>query len=206
MCTKNELRASNYLAFKLMTDTAPKDFNLIEFYNCNAIKYDDWYKNYCIINSERNRGEKCYFYGKHFYGKDNPMYGKHHSEETRNKISESLKKYYKEHDSPNKGKSHTEETKRKISENKKEYYKTHDHVRKGKKLSEETILKIKNSRTWPSGKDHPCARKVKCIEDDKIFDTIVQAAQYYNLDNSNIGKVCRGVAKTCGGYHWEYIN
>lgn len=34
-------------------------------------------------------GEKNYFYGKHFCGEQHPMYGKHHSEETKQKISQS---------------------------------------------------------------------------------------------------------------------
>lgn len=40
-------------------------------------------------------GESNYFYGVHLIGELNPMFGKHHSEETKKKISESKKgKYY----------------------------------------------------------------------------------------------------------------
>lgn len=37
--------------------------------------------------SEAVKGEKNYFYNKHFYGKDHPFYGKHHSDEAKNKMS-----------------------------------------------------------------------------------------------------------------------
>lgn len=38
---------------------------------------------------DRMSGENNYFYGKHFYGELNPMYGKHHSQQTKDKISQS---------------------------------------------------------------------------------------------------------------------
>ena len=36
--------------------------------------------------SEAVKGEKNYFYGKHQCGKDHPLYGKHHSEESKKKM------------------------------------------------------------------------------------------------------------------------
>ena len=38
--------------------------------------------------SEAVRGEKNYFYGKHFCGEEHPMYGKHHSEKSKQKMRE----------------------------------------------------------------------------------------------------------------------
>ena len=38
--------------------------------------------------SEAVKGEKNYFYGKHFYGADHPMYGRHHTEESKKKMRE----------------------------------------------------------------------------------------------------------------------
>ena len=64
-------------------------------------------------------------------GKKNPLYGKHHAEETKRKISEANKG--KNH--PNYGKHLSEETKKKMSE-----------AKKGKKLSEETKIKISKSQ------------------------------------------------------------
>ncbi|MCK4528952.1 hypothetical protein KAW18_16425 [candidate division WOR-3 bacterium] len=41
--------------------------------------------------SERNKGEKNYFFGKHFVGEDHPLFGKPRPEETRKKIGEANK-------------------------------------------------------------------------------------------------------------------
>ena len=38
--------------------------------------------------SEAVKGEKNYFYGKHFCGKEHPMYGKHHSDKSKQKMRE----------------------------------------------------------------------------------------------------------------------
>lgn len=67
-------------------------------------------------------------------GKYNPFYGKHHTEETKKKLSES----HKGKTSWMKDKHHTEEAKKKISDSKKG--KTSN--RKGVRLSEETKLKM----------------------------------------------------------------
>ena len=48
-------------------------------------------------------------------------------------------------------------------------------------------------------------KKVFCIELNKIFLSTREAARELNIDYSRIGKVCRGQAKTAGGYHWKYI-
>lgn len=41
--------------------------------------------------SKAVKGEKNYFYGKHFSGEQHPMYGRHHTEESKMKMSESKK-------------------------------------------------------------------------------------------------------------------
>ncbi len=55
------------------------------------------------------------------------------------------------------------------------------------------------------GKDAIRSKKVLCVETNKMFDSIKQAAEFYNLTRSNISTVCKGFRKTAGGYHWEYI-
>lgn len=41
--------------------------------------------------SEACKGEKNYFYGKHFSGNQHPMYGKHHTKEAREKMRQAKK-------------------------------------------------------------------------------------------------------------------
>lgn len=126
-----------------------------------------------------------------------------YSEETRKKLSESIKKSYLQ---PNRkeiqrinalkqwanpevkekisgknngmyGKHHTEETREKISE-----------LKKGK-----PNLKLRN-RT-----------PVLCVELNKEFPDARTAGRELSIDSSGIIKVCRHERKTCGGYHWEFI-
>lgn len=133
-------------------------------------------------------------------GQDCPV---NYSEETRKKLSESIKKSYLQ---PNRreiqkinalnqwanpeiknkisgknnamyGKHHTDETKKKLSESK-----------KGK-----PNLKLRNRNP------------VLCIELNKEFPDTRTAGQELSLDSSGIIKVCRHERKTCGGYHWEFL-
>lgn len=48
-------------------------------------------------------------------------------------------------------------------------------------------------------------KKVKCVELNKVFDSMTEAAKELGLANcSHISGCCRGERKTCGGYHWKY--
>ena len=49
-------------------------------------------------------------------------------------------------------------------------------------------------------------RKVKCLENGKIYDTILDASKELNLDPAHIGHVCRGELKQHKGYHFIYID
>ena len=50
-------------------------------------------------------------------------------------------------------------------------------------------------------------KKVRCIETNIIYESASEAArQVPKTSQSKICMVCRGQRKTCGGYHWEYIN
>jgi len=49
-------------------------------------------------------------------------------------------------------------------------------------------------------------KSVKCLNDNKIFDTGKIASQYYNIDNSSLLKCCKGLRKSVGGYKFVYFN
>lgn len=73
----------------------------------------------------------------------------------------------------------------------------------GHKLSDGTKEKIRNTL-----KDKPQQhrrRKVKCIDDNLIFDSMTEAAQYYGTHVSNINKVCNNRLKTTKKKRFEYI-
>lgn len=48
-------------------------------------------------------------------------------------------------------------------------------------------------------------KKVRCIETGEVFNSQKEAAEKYGLSQGNISRVCRGKAKTTGGYRWEFV-
>lgn len=84
-----------------------------------------------------------------------------------------------------------------------EYWENHPEERKAqlKKAQQAMINAVK--------------RKVRCIELNLYFDSISDAEKWsLTLENPNgrkcghqqISKVCKGQRKTCGGFHWEYVD
>ena len=88
------------------------------------------------------------------------MYGKHHSEETRKKISEKAKGRI----GNNRGKHLSEETKEKLRKASLKYFETHDSPFKGRHLSDEAKRKIseinRGNKYW-LGKHHTEETKEK---------------------------------------------
>jgi hypothetical protein len=48
-------------------------------------------------------------------------------------------------------------------------------------------------------------KRVINLTTNKEFDSIVDAAKYYNLIETAISYVCKGKRKTHGGFRWKYI-
>ena len=194
----------------------------------NMTKGGDGCLGYQHAEEHKQQISKKYKYeGNPMYGKkgeESPMYGQHHTEETKRKMSESKKGvnnyWYGKHLSEehkekiseaNKGNKHTEEAKRKMSESKKGVIPWN----KGKTgiYTEETRKKMSENRKGKcSGKDSSKAVKTICITTKKMFYTITEGAKYYNCDNSSIIKCCKGKYKSCGKLEdgtplvWRYIN
>ena len=51
-----------------------------------------------------------------------------------------------------------------------------------------------------------CTRKVKCIELDKTYNSIVECAYDLKIAQQNIWKVCKGLRPKAGGYTFIYID
>ena len=131
--------------------------------------------------SEAQKGEKHWNYGGTI------------SEEHKKAISEAVKgdKNY------NWKRDFSDETRRKLSES----HKGKPSPKKGTKNSEETRKKISESvRNSPNTRVKP----IYCIELDKVWLTALECAKELNIDNGNIGYCCRGIRKSCGGYHFRY--
>lgn len=47
-------------------------------------------------------------------------------------------------------------------------------------------------------------KAVYCVELDKVFDSVSDAAAEIGVNVSRISECCSGKQKTSGGYHWKY--
>lgn len=146
-----------------------------------------------LINPENHP-----MYGVRRYGESNPMYGKHHTEETRRKISEANKG----NPSPNLGKKFSEESKEKMRVAKRGKYDGENHPFYGKHHSEETKQKISNSKSGYNAKN---TKPIINIDTNKIYYSSIMASNDTNIDSSSILKCCKYKFKTVGGYNWKYI-
>ena len=98
--------------------------------------------------------------GRNRYGENNPFYGKHHTDETKQKISIVNKDRLSGENHPMYGKHHTDETRQKISE-----------ANKGHKHTDETKLRI-----GEAVRGRPNAMKGKHIS-DQVKENIRKAKQ-----------------------------
>ena len=134
----------------------------------------------CAKISATNRGEK------------NPFYGKHHTDETKAKMSAAkcgrkLSPETRAKISAAKcGRKFSPETRAKISA-----------ANSGRKLSPETRAKISASM--------PRKREVICLETGEKFPTISQAAKWLGMVTGAVSRSCRK-HYAAGGYHFRYAD
>ena len=80
------------------------------------------------------------------------------------------------------------------------------YIKKGEKLGWCKYIKRYNSISYKRK-----FKKVKVIEDNKIFNNVNECINYYkkigiNFTLNSIRKNCRGETKTYKGFHFEYID
>lgn len=128
------------------------------------------------------------------------------SEESLQKMSNSLKQYYNEFGHPWKNRKHTDATKEKIRQS---------HL--GLKASEETKKKmseahtgIKQSSEWIEKRISGKRKQVLCIENNKIYSNAKECctAEFGEAIKGTINDiraVCRGERNICKGKHFKYV-
>lgn len=136
-----------------------------------------------ILEEIRNRPEYRAKRSELSRGKNNPMYGKKHSEETRKKISEA-----------HKGRKLSEEQKAKLSE----IEKGEGNPMYGKRHSEETKAKMREKR---KGTTHSKETKIKlsikngraiyCVTNTTIYPSCKEVERHLNVPRSSLLHVCR---------------
>ena len=163
----------------------------------------------CLYNTLDSR----YGYNKKRSGSKRKGCGKH-SVETKNKIGEAEKgeKHW------NYGKHHTEETKRRNSESQKRLYENgYVNPNKGKSMSKEQKEKISETRKEKGigrGENNPRARAVICLNTLQVFLTIKDAMEWCN-GNKKIIACCKDKTKSKSSgkhpitgerLHWMYYS
>ena len=113
-----------------------------------------------------------------FTGKNNPFYGKHHSEELKNY----LRKKFKGRKSPCIGMVMSEESKQKMREN--HYDCSKEKNPRARKINQYDLKGSFIRSYWG------------CME----------VKELYGFDNSGIAKCCKGEVKTSYGYIWRYAD
>lgn len=131
-------------------------------------------------------------------GKNSPWYGKHLSEETKEKLS----KMKSGKNNPFYGKTHSDEVKRKLSEKAL-------NQRHSQETKEKMSKSIKENHADFSGKNNPRSRKIKQYDLGRNFircwDCAKEASKKLNINYSSIIACCTGRYKSSGGYIWEYV-
>ena len=143
--------------------------------------------------------------GKYIDNK-NSWSGKHHTKDSKEKISISQKKLYKNgYINPRKNKKLSEETKVKLSKTMTGKYDKENNPFYGKKHKKYSLEKISKNHSDVSGHKNPRAKSVYCIELNKIWKCAKYAAKELLICYNSIPACCRGRYKTAGGYHWKYV-
>lgn len=158
--------------------------------------FKNGYNNNAGGGGNRGRfGELNSFYGKH-HTKETKEYfrnlntGKHPNEETRKKMSDNSSRYWL-------GKHHTEETKEKLRQSHLGKYDGENNPMYGKSWKEGKTQKEIDTILEKKQKAQP-KTKVICITTGKVFNSIREASDFYNVDSSSISKCCRGKIKYSG--------
>lgn len=131
-------------------------------------------------------------------GENNPMYGKKLTPEEKKKRSEALK-----------GRHHSEDTKKKMSDARKEWYRLHPDYKRPKR-TQENKEKMKQAMTGRK-MDEEWKRKIGeghapyfciCVETGEKFHSFAEAGRQKGVDKASIQRVVSGKQNTAGGFHW----
>lgn len=152
-------------------------------------------------------------------GDKNPMFGKHHSDQSKTLISKNRTGKCLGSKRPKdaciktsialKGKKKSKEAVLHMSESQKKYWENMSD----EKYTDECLKRSMRAKALnysknfgdQSGENNPRAIKIKCVETGEIFGCIKYANEQYSIKKNQIQKCLKGEIETAGGYHWEKI-
>ena len=119
-------------------------------------------------------------------GRNNPMFNKHHSEESKNAMREKLT-----------GRLVSDETRVKLS-----------LLQKGKPKSEETKKKLSESLKTFMKNNHIDTRPkcLICIETGIVYRSMTFAEKETGISRKKIVDVCEGFRENADGFHWKFVD
>ena len=208
----------HFIAHRLFALENPDNEKLVYAYTCmafltNAINMERYeltpseYEDAKITYIELISGTNSIWYGTHRYGVDNPMYGKHHTEDAKKKMRQAA--LNRSDETLNKLSQKATE-RLSIPENNPMYGRRHNDESR-KKQSDKAKERFKNPADHPMygvhrfGKDAPRSRPTMCLDTKVIYDSAETASRQTGIDNSAICKCCKGTYKTAGGYKWKAL-
>ena len=203
----------HFIAHKLLAEEHPDNKKLVYAWWCMSVQTNEYTKERYKITAEEYEAAKEMYskvLSEDNLGENNPMYGKHHSEETRLRWSKLRRGKNIGQDNPNYGRSHSEDARKKISVAKsnpsKEVREKISKAAKKRLEDPKERKKIGESRKGKYvGENHPRAKLIICVETKRIYKAMTIAAEDTNIDVTGIRKCCSGKAKTAGGYQWKYV-
>lgn len=154
-------------------DTQNTGYNI----NCGDIISEETRRK-MVENRDYVFDERHPWWGKSFSGENNAMYGQHHTEESKKKMSDSVKKYYETHENAWKGQHHTEEAKKKMSE---------------KKMGK-------------CGANHNKSIPTLDLDTGIVYCSATEAGRQLGIDPRYVSAVCRGEHESAHGHRFKYVD
>lgn len=132
------------------------------------------------------------------------------NDEWRCRASESHKDFYKNHPEAREaisrsqiGRKAKESTKKKMSAARKEYIALHPECRE---RCRQTFLGMKRSKENCEKLRVANMKKIRCVDTGELFSSIQDAAKFAGVCRTAVSNYLRGRSKSCGNYHFEYVN
>ena len=146
-------------------------------------------------------------------GENHPLYGKHHSDETKLLMSEIAKdRLSVPENHPLYGKHHSDETRLLLSEIAKDrlsvkennpFYNKHHTEETKKVLSEKAKERLRDKTKHPH---YGHTREVICLDDNVIYPSVSYVSEKFGLSMAALYKVCVGAHDKCGGHRFRYLD
>ena len=163
-------------------------------YKLSAEEYAEAKEKYSAMIAKKNSGVNSIFYGRDAHGEKNPHYGKKHSKETKQMLSELAK-----------GRKMSEETKEKISTTLKAQNRT--AWNKGIKLSEEHKEKsLKGLAISLENRKKPVEQYDLQGNFIKLWPSAAEAGRYLGIQGAHITDCCNGKRAKCAEFLWKFAD